>query len=80
MDFYAKKRLQKPYEKTFLMILCIFVDCLVSKILVKNQKLLTLNIHGRKAPLYTKISIYIPLRISPYTGQKRYAVDNKVNF
>ena len=43
--------------------------------LVKNQKLLTLVIHGTKALLYTKK--YIPVCISPYLGQIRRVVDNK---
>ena len=42
---------------------------------MKKQKLLTLIFHGTEAPLYTKK--YIPLCISPYTGQIQLAVDNK---
>ena len=45
-------------------ILYIFVGNIVFEILVKNQKLLTLIIHGTEVPLYTnKIypAVYIPL-------------------
>ena len=49
---------------------------LVSEILGKNQKLLTLIICDTEVPLYTKK--YIPLRISHCTGQIRCVVDNKV--
>ena len=48
---------------------------IVSDILVKNRKLLTLIIHGTDAPLYTN-KIY-PTPYIPHTCQIRHMVGNK---
>ena len=53
----------------------IFVAYIFSKILVRNQKLLTPIIHGTEVPLYT--IKYILLHISPYMGHIYLAVENK---
>ena len=48
----------------------------VSEILVKNQKLMTLIIHGTEAPLYKKRYILT----SPCIDQIRLMLDNKKHF
>ena len=63
--------MQKCYKKTFLIIimifLYIFVEYIVSCIIVKNQKLLTLIINDTEAPLYKKnnisCSVYPPIQV-----------------
>ena len=54
----------------------IFVGYIVSEILVKSQRLLTLIIHGTEAPLYTKKKI--SRSVYPLYGSNRLAVDNKI--
>ena len=51
----------------------VFIECIVSEILLKNQKLITLIIHGTKESLC--IRIYILLNISPYVGHIRLVMD-----
>ena len=55
----------------------IFVSYIVSEILVKNWKLLTLIIHGTEAPLYTKKYICSPYFLL-YTCQILHVVNNNL--
>ena len=47
---------------------------------MKNRKLLILIIHGRAALFYIYLLKIYPTLYTPYTGQIRQAVDNKIGF
>ena len=71
--FTCNKDEQKRCEKTCLMISNTYLQVnIVSEILVKNQKLLTLIINGTE-------KIYPTLYI-PYVGHVRCVVDNKESY
>ena len=63
MDCYATRRAAALPQTTLMVNNTFFLCYLVTEILAKNWKLLTLIMHGKGVPLYTKIylALYIPL-------------------